>query len=140
MSLSDSATDAVTDLCKELAWYSYEGYSPKSLQPLFEALHQLSIFIAPGIAPPNFPKESVIKIADRMVVANILAHADDKNEDEICQMLAGATQASQSLAESIDRIHRGFNSDDAIFDILKEPDLARRINLIKAKISTINQK
>ena len=55
MALSDTCSDTLHELGKELVWYSDWGYKPEQLIPVIDALYNLATFMYGQDTPPGMP-------------------------------------------------------------------------------------
>ena len=139
MAISDVTMDALVSMTGEVAdIFSDDDVLNKStvyIGSFFDLLYQLAEFSVPFAFPPTISDDIKEQAVDRMVIANVLSHANSQNEDLICLMMAKTSLNCAKLSTSIERIHAHFGSENSLFNMMKEPDFARQSEkMFKAKL------
>ena len=136
MALSDSCSDVLNDLAKELVWYSDWGYQPEQLIPVIDALYNLASFTVGQDVPPGMLKHDPELGISRIVIGAILG-VELKDDEigracsaEILQLLPEISRVHSRLSKSIDDVHAEVSKNAESFMIKMNPEILNQLTEI----------
>jgi len=145
MSLSDSCSDALHKLARELVWYSVFHYKPEQLIPVIDALYNLATFTSNqefrnvnDFTPPNMPNINPSINIGRVVIGAILgAEMDDdefgqKSAAAILTLLPEISKLHSKLAKSLDDVYVEITTDPHSFMTLIYPNILSKLESIRS--------
>ena len=138
MALSDSCSDALTELARELVWYSDWDYKPEQLIPVIDALYNLATFTAGQDIPPNMPNANPTAGVSRVVVGAILgAEMDDdefgqKSAAAILTLLPKISKVHSRLAKSLDDVYIEITTNADSFMTEMYPDILSKLEAVRS--------
>jgi len=138
MALSDSCSDALTELARELVWYSDWGYKDEQLIPVIDALYNLATFTAGQDAPPNMTNINPSLGISRVVVGAILgAEMDDdefgqKSAAAILILLPKISKVHSKLAKSLDDVYIEITTNTDSFMTKMYPNILSKLEAVRS--------
>jgi hypothetical protein len=139
MALSDTCSDTLHELGRELVWYSDWGYKPEQLIPVIDALYNLATFTAGQDSPPNSPNTNPSIGISRVVIGAILgAEMDDddfgkKSAAAILTLLPLIAKVHPKLSKSLDDVYSEITSDTESFMIKMYPNILTKLEAVRSK-------
>lgn len=135
MALSDSCSDALTELARELVWYSDWDYKPETLIPVIEALYNLATFTAGQDAPHN--SNPSIAVSRTIVGAILGAEMDDDEFGKasaaaILKLLPKIAKVHPKLSQSLDDVYNEIKGDADSFMIKMYPNILTKLEAVRS--------
>lgn len=141
MALSDSCSDALTELARELVWYSDWDYKPEQLIPVIDALYNLATFTAVQDTPPNMPDINPSIVVSRVVVGAILGAEMDDDEfgkesaAAILTLLPEICKVHPLLAKSLDDVYMEITTNAGSFMTKMYPNILSKLEAVRSNQS-----
>lgn len=141
MALSDSCSDALHELAREVVWYSDWGYNPEQLIPVIDALYNLATFTAGQDTPPDMPNPNPSAGVSRVVVGAILgAEMDDdefgqKSAAAILTLLPEICKVHPRLAKSLDDVYIEITTNADSFMTKMYPTILSKLEAVRSNQS-----
>ena len=138
MALSDSCSDALHQLAREIVWYSDWGYKPEQFIPVIDALYNLATFTAGQDTPPKMHNPNPSTGVSRVVVGAILgAEMEDyefgqKSADAILTLLSQISKVHSKLAKSLDDVYVEITTNADSIMTKNYPDILTKLESIRS--------
>ena len=138
MALSDSCSDALTELARELVCYSDWGYKPEQLIPIIDALYSLATFTAGQDTPPHMPNLNPSIAISRVVIDAILGTEMDDDEfgqksaATILTLLPKISKIHPKLAKSLDDVYVEITTNAECFMNKMYPNILNKLEAVRS--------
>jgi len=135
MALSDTCSDTLHELGRELVWYSDWGYKPEQLIPVIDALYNLASFTNGQDAPNNSNPSIAVS---RTVVGAILGAEMDNDEfgqksaAAILILLPKIAQVHSKLSQSINDVYGEIKGDSDSFMTKMYPNILTKLEAVRS--------
>ena len=137
MALSDTCSDTLHELGRELVWYSDWGYKTEHLIPVIDAMYNLATFTNGQDTPPGMTNLNPSIGISRVVIGAILgAEMDDdefgkKSAAAILTLLPEICKVHPTLSKSLDDVYIEITSDSNSFLPKMYPNILSKLEAIK---------
>jgi hypothetical protein len=138
MALSDTCSDTLNELGRELVWYSDWGYKPEQLIPVIDAMYNLATFTAGQDSPPNSTNTNPSIGISRVVIRAILgAEMDDdelgqKSAATILTLLPKISKVHSKLAKSLDDVYIEITTNTDSFMTKMYPNILSKLESVRS--------
>jgi len=138
MALSDTCSDTLHELGRELVWYSDWGYKPEQLIPVIDALYNLATFTAVQDSPPSSTNTNPSIGISRVVIGAILgAEMDDdefgqKSAAAILTLLPQISKVHSKLAKSLDDVYAEITNNTDSFMTKMYPNILSKLESVRS--------
>lgn len=135
MALSDTCSDTLHELGRELVWYSDWDYKPETLIPVIEALYNLATFTAGQDAPHNSNPSIAVS---RTVVGAILGAEMDDDEfgkasaAAILKLLPQIAKVHPNLAKSLDDVYAEITTSSESVMTMMYPNILSKLEAVRS--------
>lgn len=138
MALSDTCSDTLHELGKELVWYSDWGYKPEELIPVIDALYNLATFTNGQDTQPEMPNPNPSIGISRTVVGAILgAEMEDdefgkKSAAAILTLLPQIAKVHPNLAKSLDDVYDEITTSSESVMTMMYPNILSKLEAVRS--------
>ncbi len=138
MALSDTCSDALSEIGRYLVWYSDWDYKPEQLIPVIDALYNLATFTNGQDTPPGMPNTNPSIGISRAVVGAILgAEMDDdefgkKSASAILTLLPQIAKVHPKLAKSLDDVYAEITTSSDSVMTMMYPNILSKLEAVRS--------
>jgi len=141
MALSDTCSDTLHELGRELVWYSDWGYKTEHLIPVIDAMYNLATFTNGQDTPPGMTNLNPSIAISRVVVGAILgAEMDDdefgkKSAAAILTLLPKIAKVHPKLAKSLDDVYTEITTSSNSVMTMLYPKILPKLEAVRSNLA-----